>query len=321
MGLDPIRVDALDWIAHQFDVVAFERPEPMPVVDEHSLSRGWIIRHTLGQQLRIVPDHALHVGGQQCPQLIVGGAHRTLAIRIFAGIAVPFGIAPHHGQQAFAGGPEHEEPVPLAVERHLVQQPVLGLRDRRVVVGALRNPWRRALEHRDLRCFLGDLRHRLERAGTRADHDDALVLEIVLGFPLRGVERRPPEAVPTLDFGQLGPIELAHGADDRVGRQRGFAVWTPNLDPPGAWILVAGFKDFRGQPDIVPNAVLRGDPLEILEQHALRREMLRPVLGCERIGVGVVRGIDPAARVAVLEPCAADTGVLVHHGVADTGFL
>ena len=61
---------------------------------------------------------------------------------------------------------------------------------------------------------------------------------------------------------------------------------------------------------------------EVVEQGLLRREALRPVRALEeRVAVEVVRDVDPATRIAVLEPRAADVGVLLDDDERDAGLL
>ena len=61
---------------------------------------------------------------------------------------------------------------------------------------------------------------------------------------------------------------------------------------------------------------------EVVVQLGLGRVGLRPVVALrERVAVVVVRDVDPAARVGVLEPGAADVGVLLEHRTDDAGLL
>ena len=63
-------------------------------------------------------------------------------------------------------------------------------------------------------------------------------------------------------------------------------------------------------------------PREVVEQHVLRREVERPVVSLrERVAVVVVRIVDAAARILVLEPRAADVLVLVDDDEIDAGLL
>ena len=61
---------------------------------------------------------------------------------------------------------------------------------------------------------------------------------------------------------------------------------------------------------------------EVVEQCLLGSEALRPVGALEeRVAVEVVRDVDPATRIAVLEPRAADVGVLLDDDERDAGLL
>ena len=313
-GLDAVRKDAGDGVGHQFDVVALERPEPVAVVHQHALARRRIGRHALCEQFRVVADHLLDVRGQHGAQLIVGLADGAVGV-------VPGGVAPDHRQQPLARLPEHVEPEPLGVERHVVQEPVLLVADVVVVLGPRRYPRRRALEDGYALGDFGDLRDRLKRAGAGADDDDALAFEIVCRLPLRGVECGAVEGAEALDVRELRAVELPHRRDDRVGVDHVLAVGSSDLHLPVPVVYVARFEHFRGQPNVVPDVEFGCDPVEVVEQDVLAREVLRPVVGCERVRVGVVRAVHAAARISVLEPGAADVRVLVDDGVADAGLL
>ena len=65
-----------------------------------------------------------------------------------------------------------------------------------------------------------------------------------------------------------------------------------------------------------------GAALEIVEQHVLGREVQRPVVALrERVAVVVVRVVDPASGIRVLEPRPADVVVLLDDDEGDTGLL
>ena len=62
--------------------------------------------------------------------------------------------------------------------------------------------------------------------------------------------------------------------------------------------------------------------LEVLEQDRLRREVERPIMALrEREAVVVVRVVDPAARIGVLEPRTADVVVLLDDRERHPGLL
>ena len=71
------------------------------------------------------------------------------------------------------------------------------------------------------------------------------------------------------------------------------------------------------EANTIANAETGGALLEVIEQHRLRGEELRPVARRERVGVGVVGGVDAAAGVGVLQPGAAHVGILLDHRVGD----
>ena len=72
--------------------------------------------------------------------------------------------------------------------------------------------------------------------------------------------------------------------------------------------------DVRAQVEVV------GAGAEVVEQHVLGAELLRPVVALrERVAVEVVGHVDPAPGVAVLEPRAADVVVLLEDTTRDAG--
>ena len=190
-----------------------------------------------------------------------------------------------------------------------------------MVLGTRRHPRRRALEDGDAFGLRRDLRHGLEGARAGADDGDALALEVVLRFPLAGVEGDALEIIATRNVGELGPVELAHGGDDGVRSDGALAVRAAHGHAPEPVVAVAGGDHFGAEADVLAQFVFAGDAVEVVEQHALLGEVLGPVVGGEGVGVGVVRAIHAAARIAVLEPGAADASVLVEDGPGDAGLL
>ncbi len=77
-------------------------------------------------------------------------------------------------------------------------------------------------------------------------------------------------------------------------------------------LVEAGSEHLCSQPDVLPQAELVDAAAEVLEEHLLRREGLRPVDGLEeRVAVEVAGDVHPAAGIGVLEPGATDLVVLV----------
>ena len=65
-----------------------------------------------------------------------------------------------------------------------------------------------------------------------------------------------------------------------------------------------------------------GAPPEVVEEHVLGREVERPVVALrERVAVVVVRVVDAATGIRVLEPRAADVVVLLDDDELDAGLL
>ena len=244
--------------------------------------------------------------------------------------AAPFGshvvVDAHAVEHAVAHPPEDPEPVPLAVRRHVrVEPPQAGL-DRVVVVVGRPEPRWRALEHEQLADLGRDLGDELHRARAGADHGDALAAEIDVVVPPRRVERRTRERVAPGDVGERRPVELADRADDRVrldrlvGDRRACATSTVQTR-----VLRRTTSPTRTS---VPNRMCVaqvervGAAAEVVEQHVLRREVQRPVVALrERVAVVVVRVVDAATRIRVLEPRAADVVVLLDDDEVDARLL
>ncbi len=124
--------------------------------------------------------------------------------------------------------------------------------------------------------------------------------------------------------GSRGWFSWPTARDHRLGAQRlGLAGLVADADLPDGVGLVEGrLLDLGLETDVSAQAVLLGDALEVGQQHRLRREVVRPlVVGLERVGIEVARIVDAAVRIAVLEPGAADVGVLLDDRERDAGLL
>ena len=100
-------------------------------------------------------------------------------------------------------------------------------------------------------------------------------------------------------------------------------VASSEADVPGAARLVErGRAHFRAEPHVRQDVVLLRAARDVVEELVLARVVVRPVgVGPERVRVEVVGHVDPQVGVGVLEPRAADVGVLVEHRVRDPGLL
>ena len=79
---------------------------------------------------------------------------------------------------------------------------------------------------------------------------------------------------------------------------------------------------FGAEPDVRLDPVADHDVVEVLLEFGLLRVVLGPVItGLERIAVEVVPDVDAGSRVTVLEPRAADTGVLLDDRVRNSRLL
>ena len=136
------------------------------------------------------------------------------------------------------------------------------------------------------------------------------------------VERRPREVVDALDVGHQRPVELAGRAHERIEPVRlRFAALRRCVDEPRALGLVPPRAEHFGRgANAVGDAETLDARAEVLEQHRLRRVVLRPVGRLRgRVAVEVVLDVDAATRVVVLEPRAPDVFVLLEHHDLDAG--
>ena len=238
---------------------------------------------------------------------------------------VPLGVDARRDHETLDVLPEVPEPEPVRVAGHVAHEPRhLGL-DGVVVVGRREEPGRGALEDREVVDLLGDLGDELRRARPGADDDDALAAEVDVVVPSSGVEGGTGEGRRARQVGDVGPVELADAADDGVGRRDRARARRPRGG--GGSTRIDASSSSTGQhlgaeADEGPQAVLVGDAAEVVEQHLLGGEVLRPVVALrEGVAVEEVRHVDAAARVGVLEPGAADVVVLLQHHDLDAGLV
>ena len=198
----------------------------------------------------------------------------------------------------------------------MFEQPFFPFADFVVIIRRRPQPGRRALKHFQLFHIRRDFRHELERARARADHIHAFAFQIHIVPPLRGMEGRALERSHTLDVGQLGLVELPHRADHGVGNKRLFlAGFILDLHMPLRRLFVeARLPHLCLEADVLAQVIFVRSALEIAQQHILRGVMIGPVvvrLEAERIHV--VRIVHAAAGIGVLEPGAANFGILLDH--------
>ena len=232
-------------------------------------------------------------------------------------LRLPVGIDAHAVEHAVAHPPEDPEAVPLAVRRHVRVQPALpGARPRRgsrasarataacAGTRAARRP-RGAISGMNCTALapVPITATRLPRRSTswsqRAEWNDG---------PAN--ESRPG------DVGERRPVELADRADDRVrlDASRSLPSACAHVDRPalGRRRTTSPTRTSVPKRMCVAQAERVGAALEVVEQHVLRREVQRPVVALrERVAVVVVRVVDAAAGIRVLEPRAADVVVLL----------
>ncbi len=161
--------------------------------------------------------------------------------------------------------------------------------DRGVVVRVGEHPGCRSLEHGQV---LGVGRHRghdLEGAGARPDDRHPTPTQVGPVHPPGRVHGHALEVVAPGDGGQLGPVELTHRADQRVGVDHlrlgvGVGPARRHLDRPDGTVLVpAGPTNLGGEAHVIGHAVAGQAVLEVRLQLRLLGEELAPVVvGRER---------------------------------------
>ena len=202
-------------------------------------------------------------------------------------------------QQSLRRSPEHPEPVPLRVARHVAEQPLQPVGDRLVIRRHGDEPVRGALEHGQVRGVFGDVRHELDRTGTGADHDDVLVGEVDVVVPPCGVERRPGEVVHAVDRRHVRPVQLADCRDHGTERRASIRPSGPSISRVHTSVVVRPRhrRHLVTETDVLADAELVRAGPEVVEQLRLGREVVRPVVALgERVAVHVVRHVDTAAR-------------------------
>jgi hypothetical protein len=184
--------------------------------------------------------------------------------------------------QAVGIAPEQREPVPRGVVGEVVEQPLLALADRAVVLGDRHHPLRRALVDRQVARRLRDRRGSLHRARARADERHALALQVEAVRPARRVEQGARERVEAFDRRQLGTVDVADSGDDHaavdlvdapagVGERRAPAL--------GA-LVVARAQDARVAANPVADATGVENLVDVRQDLRLLGEVGRPRPAC-----------------------------------------
>src|SRR5262249_2099801 len=115
--------------------------------------------------------------------------------------------------------------------------------------------------------------------------------------------RRAGEVIPAADAGHPGPVELAHGGDERVRLERGTAI---ERDVPAGRAVVEPRRcDTAPEADAVANPPLRG---QLLQEAWGLRVPWKPAAGAswrERERVKVRRHVAGRTGVGVVAPGSA----------------
>ena len=126
------------------------------------------------------------------------------------------------------------------------------------------------------------------------------------------------------DVGNPRPVQLAHGAHERIDphRARRAAGVALQLHLPHRILFIEARRgDFRVVADVGLKPVPLDEVPEVVQQLVAPREVLAPGVGLERVRVEMVGDVDAAARVLILVPGAADGVVLLDQGEGNARFL
>mmetsp|Transcript_29954 Transcript_29954/g.95592 ORF Transcript_29954/g.95592 Transcript_29954/m.95592 type:complete len:476 (-) Transcript_29954:202-1629(-) len=285
--------DAVDLVRHKGHVVALEGLDPL-VVDEHAGAVGRVVRQDLAEEFLVaaalLPDVA-----RQAP----------------APLGAELGAREQRLEVAVRHPPELAEAVVLVVERHPAQAPPHVLLDLLVVPRVRLEPRGNLLEDRDVRSLRGRRPQELHGAGACAHDRDALALQgqALQPPPLGRVHRRPgPEALAARDRRHAGARELAAGADDGVGLQRGLhaAGAADRHAPRGRGVLEGRGQDLGAEADEGQHVVGLRHATHVGRDLLALREVPAPLgVGREGEAVVVARHVAARLRVAVVVPSAA----------------
>lgn len=190
---------------------------------------------------------------------------------------------------------------------HELDQCLERARVRPVLTG--QEPVTGSLENRQLLYLARDLGDKLHRAGAGANHRDPLAGQIVVVVPIGGVEGVSLKRVAALDARDRRFVELAGGDHDRV-RFVGLTLLGAHV-PPTSRVVPATRCHAAARHDQPVDSELVGDLVHVVEDLLLRRTQPRPVapLGVGE-GIQVARDVAGSARIAVVEPGAAEVARL-----------
>ncbi len=137
----------------------------------------------------------------------------------------------------------------------------------------------------------------LEAAGAGPDQGDPLAGDVDVVVPRRGVKCRSRKGFRAGEVGDLRPVELADGGDDRVGPQRLGACGRAHRDVPHRAVPLGG--DHLGvPPDVGFQVVAVHHIAEVLAQLGLLGEEVVPVVaGFEAVTVEVIGHVDAGAGI------------------------
>ncbi len=140
------------------------------------------------------------------------------------------------------------------------------------------------------------------------------------------MKRWPGKGVGTVEFRDIGTVQLTHGGDERPrGEGARGAVGRPQPNGPDSVVIVPLGPQGFGIPLDMPTQIVRVDRLcEIVLQLPLFGEEMRPiVVGFKAVAVEMVGYINTRAGIAVFQvsplPAAASNSFSVVDTMIDAG--
>ena len=211
------------------------------------------------------------------------------------------------------------EPKPLAVLRKVLGEPLHGVRHVLVVERGGQHPGRAALEDLELGDLVNNCGDDLVSAGARTNDRHAFAAQVDGRVPFGRVHLHAGEGLATWGFGELRPIQLAHGGEHGTEATELPHSPTHGIQFPQRILGVPGSTQHLGvHLDVLADAAALGDGAGVLEDLPALGELLGPVVALGKgEGIGIVGGVEADARVGVLPPGAADFVALFEHRVGN----
>ena len=219
-------------------------------------------------------------------------------------------------------GPAQPQPVPEPVQRDRLEQPALRGRHLAVKFRVRRRPLRRALNDSEGSDLVRNGRDDLHCAHAVTDHDDALVFQVDAAF--RPACRMRALAAETVDPGNVRILRFVEGADraDQSVCAQGFAlaVRQSQVGYPARRVFIeAGLEHFSAKKNVAPDVERIGNMVQVRVDLVPAREVLGPLVRCERKRVEMTRDVARRARIVILQPDTADGIVAFDDRIGNAG--